>query len=96
MAFPAGLGGSSTDRKARIYRLDCSEGNDRIDATPPADSTPKVAFPPTCAVPDGYCERQVWGIFTHTPRRQPSAAERRFRPFTAASRSARRDFRIAV
>jgi hypothetical protein len=31
----------------------------------------------------------LWGIFTHTPRRQPSAAERRFRPFVLSDEERR-------
>jgi hypothetical protein len=51
-----------------------------------------AAVPSYCADPDEYCERQVWGIFAHTPRGQPPAAERRkrsFRPICGIERHGR-------
>jgi hypothetical protein len=40
-----------------------------------------ACLPPNQAAPGGYCERQVWVIFAHTPRGQAPAAERRLLPF---------------
>ena len=45
-----------------------------------------VRFPPNSAGPDGYCERQVWGMGRRRGRRTRAAAVGGFLPF-AGTRS---------
>jgi hypothetical protein len=50
---------------------------DAVDAA----SQYRRASPPNLAIAPGHRQGRLWGIFTHTPRRQPSAAQCRFGPF---------------
>ena len=77
--WPLGVGGRSF--AAADARSDF--GASRHTGSCPA----KVGNAPSRSDPGGYRERQVWGIFAHTPRGQPPAAERRFRTFRPSPRN---------
>jgi hypothetical protein len=56
---------------------DLDPGYDRLgSSTERSAANAKVCFPLTQSIWAGGDGGQAWGIFAHTPRRQPSAAER--------------------